>query len=122
MWQVDLGDYCTVSWIRIFNRADEADGQVGRTAVSEGPSWCRLADLRVLLRVCGRVQDPLKYMKRLFPCWIICSREPFDESLYGEESLEQVGGSHQHPSTGGPSPSCPSDVTGWLCRRWAWRW
>ena len=37
------------------------------------------------------MQDPLKYMKRLFPCWIICSREPFDESLYGEESLEQVG-------------------------------
>ncbi len=60
-WQVDLGDYCTVSWIRITNRADEASGP-----------------------------DPLKNLKRLFPCWVMCSREPMQEDLYGEDSLEQA--------------------------------
>eukprot|EP00952_Eustigmatos_sp_NYUAD-ZCMA_P006311 27245-Eustigmatos_ZCMA.PRE.1 len=48
--QVDLGDYATVSTIVLYNRADEIDDQ-----------------------------DPFKNMKRLFPCWVIASREPFDE-------------------------------------------
>jgi hypothetical protein len=56
-WQVDLGDYCTVSWIRVTNRGDEAEGA-----------------------------DPLKNMKRLFPCWVMCSRDPMREDLYGEDS------------------------------------
>jgi hypothetical protein len=55
--QVDLGDYATVSSIVVWNRADEAPGQ-----------------------------DPLKNLKRLFPFWIIASREPFDD-VYGEEGF-----------------------------------
>jgi len=62
-WQVDLGDYCMVETVRVYNRTDLAEGG-----------------------------DPLKNIKRLFPCWIMAAREPYDVELYGGDSFEKAVG------------------------------